>query len=126
MTCEFDNSRAFVGHCGGHAAVILGERIRVEVRVDLLRDRDAGVAEDLGELEDVSARREEQTGEGVSKIVKAELPRQPSADHSGLERALSSFCTSPADCSQRNGRSATSRSRMNLSGVSEHQPCSMK
>ncbi len=39
------------------AAEVLGERVRVQVRVDLLCDRDARVAEDLQALEDVTAGR---------------------------------------------------------------------
>ena len=59
----------------------------MEVRVDLLRDRHAGVAEDLRQLEDVAAGREEQAGEGVPQIVEPQLLRDASAEDRGLERS---------------------------------------
>jgi hypothetical protein len=52
---ELQHDARFLGHREGDAAVVLGECIGVKVRVNLLRDRDARVAEDLGELEDVAA-----------------------------------------------------------------------
>ena len=51
-------------------------RRRVQVRIDLLRDRDAGIGEDLRELEDVAAGCEEEAGEGVAEVVETELLRQ--------------------------------------------------
>jgi hypothetical protein len=223
---KFDDYARFLGHRERNAAIVLGEGVRVEVRVDLLGDGDAGVAQDLGELEDVAAGREEQAGERVAHIVDAELlgqsgsegrclegtehtrlvarellsnlvalrarpqqsvlafesfisrstdsteskigtwrsrpdfglPRRPrwtwitrwtrsTSTHARCSasssrrpvptrtatrvlmlslQALRSFWTSPADWSQVNGRSATSRSSINRSGFSEHQPCSTK
>ena len=66
LPVKLDDGAGFVRHRERHAAVILGECIRVKVRVDLLRNRDARVAEDLRELEDVAAGREEQAGEGCT------------------------------------------------------------
>jgi hypothetical protein len=57
----------------------------VKVCVNLLRDRDAGVTKDLGQLEDVTAGREEQAGERVPQVVQTQLLRQTGADHCGLE-----------------------------------------
>ena len=57
------------------------------MRVDVLRDRDAGVAEDLRELEDVAAGREEEAGEGVAEILiagKGEVSERPQEIRPGL------------------------------------------
>src|SRR2546423_3342342 len=87
LRSEFDHHAGLLGHREGDAAVVLAERIRVEVRVDLLRDRDARVAEDLRELEDVAAGRQEQAGEGVPQVVDAQLLGSAGAPHGGLDRA---------------------------------------
>src|SRR5688572_7939945 len=87
LCVELDDNASAVGHRERHAAVVLGERVGVEVGVDLLRDRDAGVAEDLGELEDVAAGGEEEAGEGVAEVVDAELLVDAGADDGGLEGA---------------------------------------
>jgi len=56
LSVELHDGAGLLGHRERDAAVVLGERIRVKVRVDLLRDRDARVTEDLRQLEDVAAR----------------------------------------------------------------------
>jgi broad specificity phosphatase PhoE len=47
LSPESQDCAGLLGHRERDTAVVLGERVRVEVRVDLLRDRDAGVAEKM-------------------------------------------------------------------------------
>ena len=55
------------------------------MRIHLLRDRHARVAEDLRQLEDVATRREEETRERVPQVEQAELLVDAGAQHRRLE-----------------------------------------
>lgn len=96
------------------------------VRIDLLRDRHARVAKDLESLKHVdhavfTGRCRPTSGAAFHRDTYRCRPRTAPGVRMLPLHALSSFCTSPADCSHTNGHSATSSGRMNLIGFSEQQ-----
>jgi hypothetical protein len=47
---KLQDGAGLLRHHERDTAVVLGARVRVEMRVDLLRNRDAGVAKDLRQM----------------------------------------------------------------------------
>jgi hypothetical protein len=80
-----DDARSF-GHCKRDAAVVLGKRVWMKVCVDLLRDRDAGVAEASEEVggrvvgsRSRVVRRVRSAGDLVGRRLPADPPRGENA-----------------------------------------------